>query len=115
MPDPAKDYNICPCCGTEFGSDDETRTHAQLREFWISSGAKWFFREPPPLWNPWQQLSDAGVVLPYAGGMITSVTASAFIEIFTSKIIQSFPKYSPPFPAVKVAEPVMVNNLAKAA
>jgi hypothetical protein len=65
MVDPPKDYNICVCCGTEFGNDDESRTHAQLRQHWISSGAKWFFRESPPLWNPWKQLADANVPLPY--------------------------------------------------
>ena len=66
MPNPAQDYHICPCCGTEFGSDDEDHTHAELRDFWISKGAKWFFHQPPRTWNPWQQLADAGVTLPYS-------------------------------------------------
>jgi hypothetical protein len=61
----AQEYNICPCCGTEFENDDRTRTHAQLRSFWIASGARWFFRQPPPFWNPWGQLAQAGVTLPY--------------------------------------------------
>jgi len=65
MPDAAEPYNICPCCGTEFGNDDEDRTHVQLREYWISSGAKWFFQEAPETWNPWFQLMKAGVSLPY--------------------------------------------------
>ena len=65
MPDPPADYNICPCCGTEFENDDDTRSFEQLRSYWISSGAKWFFRQPPLMWNPWQQLADAGVPLPY--------------------------------------------------
>jgi hypothetical protein len=65
MPDVPKDYNICPCCGTEFGVDDELRNYTQLRQYWISTGAKWFFNEAPPTWNPWFQLSIAGVALPY--------------------------------------------------
>ena len=72
MPDEAKPYNICPCCGTEFGNDDEEQTSVQLREYWISSGARWFFHDAPPTWNPWFQLSMAGVVLPYVT-VITSV------------------------------------------
>ncbi len=69
MPDAASDYNICPCCGTEFGVDDELMNHAQLRQYWISTGAKWFFNEPPLTWNAWFQLSIAGVPLPYASAV----------------------------------------------
>jgi hypothetical protein len=65
MPYPAQEYNICPCCGTEFENDDQVRSHAQIRAFWIASGARWFFRQPPVFWNPWSQLAQAGVILPY--------------------------------------------------
>lgn len=65
MPDPPVDYNICPCCGTEFENHDELHNPTQLRNKWISRGAKWFFRSPPPTWNPWTQLAEAGVQLPY--------------------------------------------------
>ena len=68
MPYPAQEYNICPCCGTEFENDDRVRTHAQLRAFWIGRGARWFFRKAPPSWNPWSQLAQAGVMLPYKVG-----------------------------------------------
>ena len=61
MPDPPVDYSICPCCGTEFENDDESLTHSQLREQWIANDAKWFFHEPPPNWNPWDQLRKAQV------------------------------------------------------
>jgi hypothetical protein len=70
MPYPAQEYNICPCCGTEFENDDRGRTHAQLRAFWIGSGARWFFRQPPAFWNPWIQLAQAGVTLPYGVALI---------------------------------------------
>lgn len=65
LSDPPRDYNICDCCGTEFGNDDELRTFGELRRHWIASGARWFFQEPPALWNPWEQLAGANVGLPY--------------------------------------------------
>jgi hypothetical protein len=61
MPYPASDYNICPCCSTEFGNDDSAFSHRQLREIWIASGANWFFGAPPEHWNPWMQLLRASV------------------------------------------------------
>jgi hypothetical protein len=70
MPYPAEDYNICPCCGTEFENHDEDQTHAELRQSWIAAGARWFFRQAPATWNPWQQIASAGVMLPY----VTTVT-----------------------------------------
>jgi hypothetical protein len=51
-----RNYEICPCCGTEFGNDDEFRTHDQIRAQWIQNGLPWFFRTPPINWNPWLQL-----------------------------------------------------------
>lgn len=60
MPYPPNEYNICPCCGTEFGSDDAFLTHAQLRDRWVLNGAPWFFREPPANWSPWIQLLIGG-------------------------------------------------------
>jgi len=54
------DFEICPCCGTEFGNDDERVPHATLRTEWINRGARWFFRNPPEGWNPWLQLIEGG-------------------------------------------------------
>jgi len=56
MLDPPEDYNICPCCGTEFGNDDAEASHSELRRRWVSDGARWFFEIPPPGWNPFVQL-----------------------------------------------------------
>jgi hypothetical protein len=56
MPEPARDYHICPCCGTEFGNDDADCTHEELRDRWILAGAPWFFGAPPPGWSPQSQL-----------------------------------------------------------
>ena len=60
MPYPAADYDICPCCATEFGNDDDELSHDQLRQMWIAGGARWFFGAPAKDWNPWTQLISAG-------------------------------------------------------
>jgi hypothetical protein len=56
MPYPPADYNICPCCGTEFGNDDALLSHNELRDQWLAGGAAWFFGNPPVGWNPYWQL-----------------------------------------------------------
>lgn len=57
------DYQICGCCGTEFGYDDRVLTHQELRLEWIRMGFPWFdLDEPKPYaWDPLQQLLNAGV------------------------------------------------------
>jgi hypothetical protein len=62
LEDPPTDYNICECCGTEFGYHDAHRSHAELRQRWIMAGMPWWDRRvaPPPGWNPVTQLSRAG-------------------------------------------------------
>lgn len=60
MPYAPEDYNICPCCGTEFGNDDSPWTIQELRNRWVAAGAPWFFRTSPVGWNPWAQLINAG-------------------------------------------------------
>jgi len=47
MLDPPADFNICPCCGTEFGNDDFDMTHDQLRDRWESGGMLWFSEYTP--------------------------------------------------------------------
>ena len=56
------DFQICPCCGTEFEYDDATLSHAELRSAWIRNGAEWHSRvvHPPLGWNPSMQLILAG-------------------------------------------------------
>jgi hypothetical protein len=64
MPHPPRDYNICPCCGVEYGLDDTFETYEELRDNWLRSGAPWFSRHkpfvPPVNWNAWEQLDLAG-------------------------------------------------------
>ena len=66
LPYPPTDYHICPCCGTEFGNDDEDFSHEQLREMWIASGAHWFFGNPPPDWNWRTQLCGPEFIIIWA-------------------------------------------------
>lgn len=56
-------YNICPCCGTEFGYDDARSSHARLRERWIANGMSWWssYLRPPGHWDPASQLKNAAL------------------------------------------------------
>lgn len=60
MRDPPTDYNICPCCGTEFGYDDAYLTHDDLRVEWLRAGAPWWspVDPKPENWDPFRQLNN---------------------------------------------------------
>ncbi len=62
MPYAPAPYNICPCCGTEFGVDDRETNHQVLRQTWIKTGMLWFdvITSPPPGWSASLQLINAG-------------------------------------------------------
>jgi len=68
MLDPPRDYNICPCCGTEFHYHDSARTYGNIRQEWVDAGLLWFSHvtPPPSIWNPHLQLvlADLDVQLP---------------------------------------------------
>jgi hypothetical protein len=51
-------FSICPCCGTEFGYDDQATSHEALRQQWISSGMRWWSAntQPPTDFDPVAQL-----------------------------------------------------------
>ena len=59
--DPPRDYNICPCCGIEFGYDDSETTYAALRQLWVLGGAKWWSPNtmPPQGWSADKQMSSS--------------------------------------------------------
>jgi transcription initiation factor IIE alpha subunit len=44
---PPENWQICPQCGTEFGYDDATKTHQQLREEWERGGRQWWSEYEP--------------------------------------------------------------------
>ncbi len=56
-------FEICPSCGTEFGYDDASKSHAELRKLWLAAGAPWRSRAtaPPPDWSAIEQLRAAGL------------------------------------------------------
>jgi len=67
---PAKEFAICPSCGTEFGYSDSgpdpiSEIHEHLRANWIKNGAKWQSSvvSSPPYWNPWEQMLKAHLAL----------------------------------------------------
>jgi len=51
-------FNICPCCGVEFGYEDSTLiTIRRYRDLWLENGAKWSVPKATPLkWNIEEQL-----------------------------------------------------------
>lgn len=53
-------FEICNCCGVEFGYEDLTReTVVQFRSVWIANGCKWFDPElQPASWNLDRQMAN---------------------------------------------------------
>ena len=60
-------YEVCACCGFEFGNDDEPGTRSsvtfkQYREEWIADGMAWFDASKRPMeWSLNRQLASAGI------------------------------------------------------
>jgi len=56
-------YNICPSCGTEFGYHDATKSFAELRSLWLTSGGLWSstYEKPPLDWSAQEQMAKAGL------------------------------------------------------
>ncbi len=43
-------WEICPCCGTEFGYEDCTPASArEMRNRWVSGGQQWFDKSKKPV------------------------------------------------------------------
>jgi len=54
-------YEICACCGFEYGYDDLDRGESfkEYREKWLNNGAQWFVpKERPAHWNLSEQLKN---------------------------------------------------------
>lgn len=53
-------YEICPCCGVEFGNEDYTLTPIlEYRKKWSESGCNWFLAENKLLdWSYKAQLEN---------------------------------------------------------
>lgn len=54
-------YEICPCCGVEWGNEDYTlESRIEYRNKWLAAGAKWFEPQKKPAnWNLEEQLKNA--------------------------------------------------------
>lgn len=70
MDDPALNYNVCPCCGTEFGYHTVGRTYDEIRREWLRAGAQWWspVDQRPEGWNPYLQLIQAGLTASFEPG-----------------------------------------------
>lgn len=53
-------YEICPCCGVEFGYEDCTKIGVlSYRKRWLDSGGHWKFKKLQPSdWNMDEQMSQ---------------------------------------------------------
>jgi hypothetical protein len=60
-------YEVCACCGFEFGNDDDPGTapgdsFEDYRRQWVASGAEWFDpTKQPKDWDLAKQLWRAGI------------------------------------------------------
>ena len=47
-------FEICPCCGVQFGYDDVSLSFEELRSRWIQRGMHWSSTAftPPDNWDP---------------------------------------------------------------
>lgn len=65
-------YEVCSCCGYEFGNDDEPGTSepTSFEEYllqWIKNGCTWFApNSKPDKWSLSEQLRAAGITNPVA-------------------------------------------------
>jgi len=61
-------YEVCRCCGFEFGNDDQPGTadpvsFGEYLHDWMSRDAKWFDPSARPIdWNLEKQLVEAGIM-----------------------------------------------------
>jgi len=56
-------YDICPCCGVEFGYGDTTPDNARaLRHDWVEQGCAW--QEPREKPGGWDANSQMGIIPP---------------------------------------------------
>lgn len=53
-------YEICPCCGVEFGNEDHTNESVRkYREQWLDNGCIWLnIKEKPKEWDMETQMRN---------------------------------------------------------
>ncbi|MSU36366.1 MAG: hypothetical protein EXS36_14970 [Pedosphaera sp.] len=61
-------YEICPCCGFQYGVDDDDKgiTPEVARAEWVAGGMKWKSRslKRPKAWDPAKQVSQLRAIAP---------------------------------------------------
>ena len=57
-------YDICPCCGNQFGYSDSGFSHKDLRKVWVSEDCRWNSAviSPPENWDPIAQLKKQNLL-----------------------------------------------------
>src|SRR5439155_19645602 len=70
----ARNHDICPSSGTEFGYDDVSRSHEALRIDWLQLGGQWFDESVPHPhgWNAWDQVASAFYPLQFSTASLTN-------------------------------------------
>jgi hypothetical protein len=89
---PPENFTICPSCYTEFGYDDATLSHEELRREWIQNGMRWEASNilpPPPLWNAIEQLRRVGFMDYDEDGEDSHTEVSAVILGSTQTIMRT--------------------------
>ena len=61
LPNLVATFEICGCCGWEFGYDNPTNA-VFYRQSWMDNGCVWFIRQNKPVgWTPEEQLAGVGI------------------------------------------------------
>ena len=64
---PSGEY--CPCCSFQFGYHDDSEgiSYDEWRRRWATKGMRWSTNicQPPPNWDPRQQLHQLALTHPY--------------------------------------------------
>ena len=89
----APSYEICPCCGFEFGFDEafSQDTFDSFRQKWLKSGAQWFTPElKPKTWDLKKQLSRLGkcclIILLLLTGCTTTPSKDSSVKNDSSSV-----------------------------
>jgi transcription elongation factor Elf1 len=75
-------YEICPCCGYQYGYDDHYRSPINWRTAWIEEdGMRWWAHGGPPgNWDPHRQLTRLDA-LP-RNGQVNGVSLNSMLAYF---------------------------------
>lgn len=103
LDEPPGEFNICPCCGTEFGVDDYSPRgispdviHRELRWQWVANGAPWFdpgtpqpegWRGAEQIWRSEVWLRGTTSMSSVAASTGTRVTVSAPGEFMGARVL----------------------------